>query len=105
VRASRAIDPIRTSAVRRFRCLRWSKSWHTRKGAHPPEWRAWPAQPPRITSPILDLHSRGQLEEPLGAVHVELTTKDLARHAGVAPLGWAIVPYVEADFSPRRFPW
>jgi aryl-alcohol dehydrogenase-like predicted oxidoreductase len=66
---------------------------------------AWVAQQPGVTSPIIGPRTRAQLEDCLGAVHVQLAAEDLARLDAVASPGRAIVPYYEADFGPHRFRW
>lgn len=66
---------------------------------------AWCKDQPGITSPIIGPRTIEQLEDNLGAVHVELSQEDLERLDEAAPPGRAIAPYYDADFGPHLYRW
>jgi aryl-alcohol dehydrogenase-like predicted oxidoreductase len=97
-------DPHFTDAA--FGVLEVVRALAREQGATPGQVAlAWVAQQPGVTSPIIGPRTLAQLEDCLGAVHVQLTAEDRARLDEVAPPGRAIVPYYEADFGPHRFRW
>lgn len=64
---------------------------------------AWCLRQPGITSPIIGPRTRAQLDDNLGAVHVEITAAARARLDAVAEPEQAIVPYYTGkliDFKP-----
>ena len=61
---------------------------------------AWCSDQPAVTSPIIGPRTMEQLQDNLGALEVELDTKDLQRLDEVALPGRASATYYEADFGP-----
>lgn len=64
---------------------------------------AWCAQQPGITSPIIGPRTMAQLEDNLGAIHLQVTDEDRASLDEKIPPNQCIASYYEADFGPHAF--
>jgi hypothetical protein len=62
-----------------------------------------------VSSVVLGVRNRQQLDDQLGATEVQFTAEDLARLDAVTPPGRAVVPYYLddsfADWEPAQHRW
>ncbi|MXX24319.1 MAG: aldo/keto reductase [Caldilineaceae bacterium SB0668_bin_21] len=63
---------------------------------------AWCAGQPGVTSPIIGPRTMDQLEDNLGALHVDVTAEDRQRIDELVPPGRMVSPFYEADFGPNQ---
>jgi len=64
---------------------------------------AWCEQQPVVSSAIIGPRTVEQLQDNLGAGHVEITDEDRERIDAVVAPGRMVSPFYEADFGPHRY--